>query len=55
MTVHLAWLGEGRHIGILETVGQLGPSVGIVGLLVHGRHHGVLQAAVVGPVVDMFK
>ena len=55
MTVHLARLGEGRHIGILETVGQLGPSVVIVGLLVHGRHHGVLQAVVVGPVVDMFK
>ena len=55
MPVHLAWLGERRHIGILESVGQLGPSVGVVGLLVHGRHHGVLQAAVVGPVVDMFK
>ena len=34
-------------------VGQLGPSVNIVGLLAHGQHQGVLLAAVVGPEVKI--
>ena len=38
-----------------KMVGQLGPSVDVVGLLVHGCHQSVLLVAVVGPVTNMFK
>ena len=46
---------RGAPFWISEAVGQLGPSVDIVGLLVHGCHQGVLLVAVVGPVTNMFK
>ena len=46
--------GGGPPYWIFVTVGQLGPSVDIVGLLVHGQHQGVLLAVVVGPGVNLF-
>ena len=50
MTVHLAQLGHRRHFGcIRKLVGKLGPSVGVVGLMVHDCHQRVLLVAVVGP------
>ena len=45
--------GGGPPYWIFVTVGQLGPSVDIVGLLAHEQHQGVLLAVVVGPGVNL--